>query len=261
MKSLADELRLAVVIPTLNEEARLAITLRSVRDQGDDVAQVLVADGGSTDGTQSVAERYGAKVIVSPRRGRGCQIAAAVKQLQEEIVLVVHADMSLPAGALALVRKWLADHPACPGGSLGHRFDSPKPFLRLVEWWDRRRARRGTSYGDQAQFFRRGLLERRGGFPDQPIMEDVELCRRLARLGGMAYLDCPVIVSARRFERLGCWRTVLGNLCLRLAYRCGGLQACRTIYRHYYGDLGSDRFTAPATTGPISHFVRTCDRK
>jgi rSAM/selenodomain-associated transferase 2 len=234
MKKPAHELRLAAVIPTLNEVAGLAKTLYSVVNQGDEMARVLVADGGSTDGTQALAEQCGANMFVSPRRGRGCQIAAAVSQLQEEIVLVVHADMVLPAGALNRVRKWLAEHPACPGGCLGHRFDSPRPFFRLVEWWDRRRAKAGVSYGDQAQFFRRDLLDRQGGFPDQPIMEDVELCRRLRRLGSPAYLDYPVVVSARRFERLGCWQTVLVNLGLRLAYRCGGLRASRAIYRHYY---------------------------
>ncbi len=260
MKSLADEPRLAVVIPTFNEEARLAITLRSVRDQGDDATLVLVADGGSTDGTQALAERYGAKVIVSPRRGRGCQIAAAVAQLQEEIVMVVHADMSLPAGALDLVRRWLADHPVCPGGCLGHRFDSPKHFLRLVEWWDRRRARRGTSYGDQAQFFRRDLLERCGGFPDQPIMEDIELSRRLARLGPAAYLDYPVVVSARRFERLGCWQTVLTNLGLPLAYWCGGSRACEAIYRRYYAGPGGDSCHVADATSPMSDSLGACKR-
>lgn len=234
MKRLADELRLAVVIPTLNEVAGLGKTLYSVVNQGNAAAPVLVADGGSTDGTQALAEKCGANVFVSPRRGRGCQIVAAVSQLQEEIVLVVHADMVLPAGTLALVRRWLVEHPACPGGCLGHRFDSPKPFFRLVEWWDRRRAKGGVSYGDQAQFFRRDLLDRQGGFPDQPIMEDVELCRRLRRLGSLAHLDYPVVVSARRFEQLGYWQTVFVNLSLRLAYRCGGLRACRAIYRHYY---------------------------
>jgi rSAM/selenodomain-associated transferase 2 len=236
MKKPASELRLAVVIPTLNEEATLAKTLSSIGNQREESSLVLVADGGSTDGTQALAEKYGAKVVVSPRRGRGCQIAAAVSQLQQEIVLIVHADMVLPAGALDLVRRWLAEHSACPGGCLGHCFDSPRPFFRMVEWWDRLRAKRGTSYGDQAQFFRRDLLDRHGGFPDQPIMEDVELCRRLRRLGPLAYLDYPVVVSARRFERLGCCQTVLTNLRLRLAYRCGGLRACRRIYRHYYGD-------------------------
>lgn len=236
MNKSANELRLAVVIPTLNEEERLAKTFASIENQREESSLVLVADGGSTDGTQALAEKQGAKVIVSPRRGRGCQIAAAVSQIQEEIVLVVHADMVLPQGALALVRRWLAEHPACPGGCLGHRFDSPRAFLRMVEFWDRLRAKKNASYGDQAQFFRRDLLERHGGFPDQPIMEDVELCRRLCPLGRLAYLDCPVVVSARRFERLGYCRTVLTNLRLRLAYRYGGLRACGSIYSHYYGD-------------------------
>lgn len=239
MKRLHQEPRLAVVVPTLNEAAGLAKTLDAVLSQGDDTTPVLVADGGSTDGTQAIAKRCGANVFVSPRRGRGCQIAAGVSQLQEEIILIVHADMILQAGALNRVRKWLAEHPACPGGCLGHRFDSPKRFFRLVEWWDRRRAKVGVSYGDQAQFFRRDLLEREGGFPDQPIMEDVELCRRLRRLGPIVYLDYPVVVSARRFMLLGCWSTVFVNLALRLVYRCCGLRASRAIYRYYYRNSAS----------------------
>lgn len=237
MTRLAPEPRLAVVIPALNEAAVLAPTLSSITSQGEETVRVVVADGGSTDGTPALAARYGAQVIATPHRGRGCQIAAAVSRLQEEIVLVVHADMLLPLGALRRLRCWLAEHPACPGGCLGHRFDSPKFFFRAVEWCDRRRARRGDSYGDQAQFFRRDLLDRHGGFPDQPILEDVELGRRLRRLGPVAYLDYPVVVSPRRFERQGYWQTVLANLRFRLAYRRGGLRACRTIFRRYYGDL------------------------
>jgi hypothetical protein len=148
--------------------------------------------------------------------------------------------MVLPTGAFAQVREWLATHPACPGGCLGHRFDSPKLFLRVVEWWDRLRAERGVSYGDQAQFFRRDLLDRQGGFPAQPIMEDIELCRRLGRLGRTVYLDRPVVVSARRFNRMGFWKTVLTNMELRLAYRHRGLQASWAIYRRYYRDVLSD---------------------
>ncbi|MER3415524.1 MAG: glycosyl transferase [Gemmataceae bacterium] len=253
-------LGLAVVIPTLNEEEQLAITLRSLREQADDAVQIVVADGGSTDGTHVVAEGYGAKVIVAARKGRGCQIAAAVAQLQEEIVLVVHADMILPVGALAVIRHWLGAHPTCPGGCLGHRFDSPNPFFRLVEWWDRRRAHRGIASGDQAQFFRRDLLERCGGFPDQPIMEDIELSRRLARLGPVAYLDYPAVVSARGFERLGYWQTVLTNLILRLAYRCGGSRVCEALYRRYYASPRGDRFRAVGVVSRLSRSAAACKR-
>jgi hypothetical protein len=157
-----------------------------------------------------------------------------VRQIYADIILVVHADMILPADALALVRDRLSKSPDCPGGCLGHRFDRPEVLYRVLEWWDRRRALAGMSYGDQAQFFRRDVLESQGGFPDQPIMEDVELSRRLSRLGHPAYLDCPVTVSARRFERLGWWRASLRNLSMRLSYRRHGLQACPSLYRRYY---------------------------
>ena len=73
-----------------------------------------------------------------------------------------------------------------------------------------------------------------GGFPDQPIMEDVELSRRLRALGSPAYLDCPVLASPRRLERLGLWQTAAVNLLLRTAYRVGGAAMCDRLYRLYY---------------------------
>jgi GT2 family glycosyltransferase len=106
--------------------------------------------------------------------------------------------------------------------------------LRAIEWCDRRRARGGESYGDQAQFFRRELLQSVGGFPDQSIMEDVELSVRLRRLGAPIYLDLPVIVSARRFVRMKWWRVAWQNFRLRRHYRRRGLAACAELYQRYY---------------------------
>ena len=105
---------------------------------------------------------------------------------------------------------------------------------QLIEWADRVRARRGVSYGDQAQFFRREWLARVGGFPDQPIMEDVELSLRLRVLGRPVSLDVPVTVSARRFADRGWWRVLWANWRFRRAYRRRGLAACREIYERYY---------------------------
>jgi len=194
----------------------------------------VVADGGSTDATVSVARRGGVEVLLATGRGRGGQVAAAIVALTEAIVLVAHADMRLPPEALARLRRALAEMPDCPGGCLGHRFDRTSLVLRAIAWWDRRRARRGESYGDQAQFFRRELLQSAGGFPDQPIMEDIELSRRLRSLGMPLYLDVPVTVSARRFDRLGWWRVLRTNWALRRRYRRGGLAACPELYAHYY---------------------------
>ena len=226
--------RFAVVIPTLNEEAVLAATLGSLAAQTEPATEIVVADGGSTDSTAALAEKHGARVIVTSKKGRGCQIAAALKQIIEDVVLIVHADMIVPTTALAMIRARLEADASCPGGCLGHRFDSPRTIYRWIEWGDRRRALRGMSYGDQGQFFRRDLLERQGGFPDQAIMEDVALSRRVSRLRRPAYLDCPVLVSPRRFERLGWPRAISRNLLFRFAYRCGGARACEAIYRHYY---------------------------
>ncbi len=228
------EMRIAVIIPTLNEEAALGKTLESIMPQTADGDRVIVADGGSTDRTRELASRHGATVMPLDCRGRGTQIVQALRAVDACVILVLHADMIVPAGALSAIRQALVERPECPGGCLGHRFDSSSRLLRLTEWWDRHRARRGISYGDQAQFFRREMLDRQGGFPDQPIMEDVELSRRLRCLGNPVYLDHPALVSARRFTQLGWCRTILANCMLRIVYRMFGWRACETIYRRYY---------------------------
>src|SRR5205823_2534981 len=125
----------------------------------------------------------GAEVLTVTVLGRGNQIAAGIELATEEVILVAHADMLFPSDALERVCRHLRDHSACPGGCLGHGFASARWMFRIVEWFDRRRAMRGHSYGDQAQFFRRSWLPQVGGFPAQPIMEDVELARRLRKLG------------------------------------------------------------------------------
>src|SRR5204863_10211287 len=130
----------------------------SLREQTAPAERVVVVDAGSRDRTAEVARAFGADVIAAGVPGRGNQVAAAVAAVAEAVVLVAHADMAFPPEALGRVRHPLAEHPDCPGGCLGHRFDSPWFALRVVEWFDRRRARAGHSYGDQAQFFRREAL-------------------------------------------------------------------------------------------------------
>jgi glycosyltransferase involved in cell wall biosynthesis len=230
---------LAVVIPTLNEKSTLPGLLDTLREQSAPPERVVVADGGSADATVAAARRRGVEVVLAAKRGRGGQVAAALTAVAEEAVLVAHADMRLPTDALAAIRTWLAAHPECPGGCLGHRFDRRTFVLHVVEWFDSRRARRGESYGDQGQFFRVGRLQSVGGFPDQPILEDIELSRRLRSLGVPAYLDVPVTVSARRFQRLGWARVLWTNWQLRRRYRRDGLAACLDLYRAYYGDRTS----------------------
>jgi rSAM/selenodomain-associated transferase 2 len=227
-------LTLAVVIPTLNEEPVLPGLLASLRSQSRPAERIIVAEGGSKDGTASIAHQAGAEVVVASNRGRGGQVAAALAKATEDVVLVAHADMVLPSQALESVHRSLAIRSDSPGGCLGHRFDQTSLVLRIIEWCDRRRARRGDSYGDQAQFFRRQALQSVGGFPDQLIMEDVELSRRLRLLGIPLYLDVPVTVSARRFVHEAWWKVLWRNRSLRRRYRREGHAACVELYQRYY---------------------------
>ncbi|VTT99539.1 Glycosyl transferase family 2 OS=Isosphaera pallida (strain ATCC 43644 / DSM 9630 / IS1B) GN=Isop_3508 PE=4 SV=1: Glycos_transf_2 [Gemmataceae bacterium] len=227
-------LTLVVIVPVLNEAPVLGATLDSLRTQTCRAERVVVVDGGSSDQTVEVARQRGAEVLHAGTVGRGNQIAAGVAAATECVVVVGHADMLFPSDALDRVRRVMADDPACPGGALGHRFASPRWEFRLLEWFDARRARRGCPFGDQAQFFRRELLADAGGFPAQPILEDVELAARLRALGVPVYVDHPVTVSPRRFERLGMARTLWQNWQFRRAYRRGGVPATRAIFEHYY---------------------------
>lgn len=225
---------IAVVIPAMNEDSVLSSVLSSLLNQTRAADRLIVVDGGSRDGTVAIGRALGAEVLVAEAAGRGSQTAVGVAAATEDIVVVGHADMLFPPDALERIRRHMIDNPKCPGGALGHRFASRRWEFRLMEWFDRRRARRGHSYGDQGQFFRRQLLTRAGGFPAQPIMEDVELAARLRTLGPPAYLDCPVSVSPRRFERLGMVWTLWQNWRLRQTYRRGGVAATRDIFDRYY---------------------------
>lgn len=236
MNSHDGRITIAVVVPTLNEAATLAKTLDSLRPQLAEGDEIVITDGGSSDGTLEVAQSYGARVVQVDKPGRGSQIAAALSTLPQCAVLILHADMIVASTALSEIRRVLKDKPRDFGGCLGHRFDSRSRLLRSTEWWDERRARRGISYGDQGQFFRREWLQAHGGFPDQPIMEDLELSRQLRKHGKPLYLNCPVLVSPRRFERLGWFRTIAVNFLLRVIYRACGLRTCESVYRYYYGN-------------------------
>jgi glycosyltransferase involved in cell wall biosynthesis len=203
----------------LNEAPTLPATLESLLCQRAEWVALVVVDGGSTDRTVEVAQAIGVDCVSAPRAGRGFQISQGLENAISEIVLVAHGDMRFPGDACARIRRHLGSHPECPGGSLGHRFDSDRPIYRLIEWFDSRRARRGISYGDQAQFFRRRLIVDSGGFPSLPVMEDVELSQRLLRFGRAAYLNQPVIVSPRRFESQGFLRTAWRNWQCRYEFR------------------------------------------
>ena len=231
-----NDLTLAVVIPTWNEAEALPAMLKSLQLQSQPAEQILVVDGNSSDATTAIVKAAGVGLLIANGRGRGHQIAAGLRQLNQAIILVGHADMLFPVTALERIRQYLRDHPDCPGGCLGHRFASTRWQYRLIEWFDRQRAMRGLSYGDQAQFFRRECLAQVGGFPDQPIMEDFELSHRLMALGRPAYLNQLVTVSPRRFERQGIGKTLYANWRIRRQYHQRGNSAPMILPSEYYDE-------------------------
>jgi rSAM/selenodomain-associated transferase 2 len=234
LSACAHTLTLAVIVPTWQEAERLPLLLKSLQEQTAPAECIAVADGGSTDGTAAIAEQAGALVLACPQRGRGRQIAYALDFCPQDIILIAHADMIFPPVALERIRQWLADYPDIVGGCLGHRFDSTAWWYRLVEWADRRRAQRGLAYGDQAQFFRRSILEAIGGFPPWPFLEDVALSRRLQQIGPLTYLDLPVTVSPRRFQKRGLLPVLWQNWRIRRRLARHGEAIVEKLYQEYY---------------------------
>lgn len=198
--------RIAVVIPTLHEAHRIQDAIRSARAPG---VEVIVADGGSTDGTAERARAEGARVLTC-EPGRARQLQAGVRAAGEnDAILFLHADTTLPPGWAGAVSAALAD-PRVVGGAFRFRFDERSLALRVVEWGARLRSELGgLPYGDQGLFVRRSALEAVGGVPQVPIMEDLDLVTALKRHGSLALLREPAVTSARRYREAGVVRTLL----------------------------------------------------
>lgn len=207
---------MAVVVPTVNEEATLPGCLDSL-PRG--LAEIVVSDGGSTDGTVEIACRRGARVV-SGAAGRGAQLNRGARACSAPGILFLHADTRLPPDAARQVARALAD--GAIGGGFRVRFDDPRWRYRLGAGWVNVRTRLFRApLGDQAQFVRRAAFEELGGFRDWPLLEDLDLIRRLHRRGRLEILRGPAITSARRYVRQGALRTVATNWLIWMLYLLG----------------------------------------
>ena len=205
---------ISVIIPTLNAAAVLPGTLAAL---GGHPGEIVVADAGSGDGTTDLARAHGARVITAPR-GRGTQIVAGIAAARGGWLLVLHADTRLAAGWQTAAAGLMASGPD-RAGYFRFALDSAAPQARRLEAAVAWRCRvLGLPYGDQGLVMSRALLERVGGMREMPLMEDVDLIRRIGRRRLVA-LDVAAVTSAARWERDGWRRRSARNLfCLALYF-------------------------------------------
>jgi rSAM/selenodomain-associated transferase 2 len=209
--------RLSIIVPVLNEGLILPLTLEQLLPYRAHGAQVIVVDGGSQDGSMEIARRSDV-IVLNSSRGRALQMNAGAQAASGDILVFLHADTELPPNADQLIDGALRDSRHVWG-----RFNvCIKGRLRilavvsiLMNWRSRLT---GIATGDQAIFVARSAFEKIGRFPEQPIMEDIELSKRLRALSRPVSLRARVIVSGRRWETHGVWRTIYLMWRLRWAY-------------------------------------------
>lgn len=220
-------MKLSIIIPTLNEERSLRETLVSLSSYAH---EIIVVDGGSKDGTVEVARRY-ASVVLDSNRGRGIQQHTGACHAQGDVLLFLHADTWLPKGFEIMIQRTLSDKKTVFGAfHLGHHPSTA--FLNLVALMANLRSLLlKMPYGDQGLFMRGSDYFRVGGFKDLPLMEDVDLVRRLNKIGKFRLVKAKVRTSARRYDRNGVVYTTVRNWSLIMRYLLG--QSPERLHRFY----------------------------
>jgi len=212
---------IGVVIPTLDEAASLPLLLDDLRRVVVPL-DIVVADGGSSDGTPAVAQSAGARAIAAPR-GRGHQLNAGAEAARGQWLLFLHADCRLPPLARRALLAALVDEPELQAAVFRFAVDLPPPAKGFIERGQRlRQALFALPYGDQGLLVRRELFQLAGGFPDIPIMEDVAMIRRLERRRvKIRTLPAALLTSGRRYRERGVIKTWLHHTLLISLYLVG----------------------------------------
>ena len=237
---------ISVIIPTLNEASALGPTLDALGRLCGPV-EVLVVDGGSSDGTAEAARRPGVRVLRAGR-GRGRQLHAGACAARGGVLWFLHADTRPPPDAAGQIRAALRD-PAVVGGNFTLCFEGDSRAARFLTRLYAATRRFGLFYGDSAIFVRRAEYVRAGGFRPYPLFEDLDLVRRLARRGRLARLAGVAVTSSRRFEGRSFARTFARWSALQVLWWLG--VSPYALGRHYAPvrgprDPSGPEFTAAA---------------
>ncbi|MDT7044046.1 TIGR04283 family arsenosugar biosynthesis glycosyltransferase [Candidatus Nitronereus thalassa] len=202
-----------IIIPAYNEENALPFTLSSLRT-AHGCCEIIVVDGGSTDRTPHIAKGTPSVTLLTAPKGRASQMnTGAAYAIQHSYdtqnwLLFLHADTTLPEGSLQRLQAMHTDAMIQAGGFF-HQFSGDDWRLRFISWLDNFRCTHSRIiYGDQALFVRCGLFEQLGGFPNQPILEDVAFCEKLIQHTRPILLTPPVVTDSRKFVQMGIWRSL-----------------------------------------------------
>ena len=216
--------RLSIIVPMLNERKGLQTFLASLQSLRQSGVELIIVDGGSHDGTcEALHLEYASMTdkVLSSARGRAHQMNSGAHASQGEVLLFLHADTVLPPDTLHLLD--MADLAGTQGwGCFNVRLNGRHPAFRVIEWFMSNRSRiTGIATGDQAIVISRSLFDSLGGYSALPLMEDIDLCRRLRHVKSPKRITGTVVTSSRRWEVNGIVKTVLLMWWLRLAYFMG----------------------------------------
>jgi len=219
IKSAVPAGRISVIVPALNEAELIQTCLAALKPFSDQGHEVLVVDGGSSDGTAALAEDRATRVLACPG-GRTRQQNHGAANARGDLLVFVHADTLLPYGALEALLKIAGQQRVW--GRFDVRLSGAHPLFRVIEYCMNLRSRlSGIATGDQAIFVSRALFEAAGGFPDIPLMEDIALSANLKKYRPPLCSRLRVITSSRRWEQHGILITMLKMFSLRLRYALG----------------------------------------
>ena len=221
----------SIVVPLLDEAAALPGLLDHLGELHGRL-EVVVADGGSTDGSVDLARAHPLRPQIVVARGRANQLNAGADAARGDALVFLHADTRLPYDAYESVCRTLREFDVA-GGNFALRFGGDDRFSRLLGAWYAVQRRLGVYYGDSAIWVRRGAFDALGGYRDLAIMDDYDFVRRLERRGRTACLPGPAVTSARRWQRIGLSRTIFSWVVIRWMY-LAGVPAARLagLYRH-----------------------------
>ena len=220
----------SIIVPTFNEAESIAATLKPLQLLRLYGGEVIVADGGSSDNTREVCEPL-VDHWIDADKGRARQMNAGAKVASRKLLLFLHADTVLPNNHIHLLRVLVESY--APWGRFDVRLSGDRKMFRVIEFMMNWRSRiTGIATGDQGMFVTEKTFHKVGGFPDQPLMEDIELSATLKKIAKPFCIGDPLTTSSRRWEKNGVWKTIFMMWSVRIKYKLG--VGADKLHKQYY---------------------------